>query len=33
MIVRVWQAGMALRERQKLDEPTVLVAMRQIGTV
>ena len=33
MIVGVWQAGMALRERQELDEPTVLVAMRQMGTV
>ena len=33
MIVGVWQAGMALQERQELDEPTVLVAMRQMGTV
>lgn len=33
MIVGVWQAGMALRERQEMDEPTVVVAMRQIGTV
>ena len=28
-----WQAGMALRERQEMDEPTVVVAMRQMGTV
>ena len=33
MIVGVWQAGMALRERQQMDEPTVLVAMRQMSTV
>ena len=33
MIVGVWQAGMALREWQELDEPTVLVAMRQMGAV
>ena len=33
MIVGVWQAGMALRERQEMDEPTVLVAMRQMGAV
>ena len=33
MIVAVWQAGMALRERQEMDEPTVLVAMRQMSTV
>lgn len=25
IIVGVWQAGMALRERQQMDEPTVLV--------
>jgi site-specific DNA recombinase len=33
MIVGVWQAGMALRERQEIDEPTVLVAMRQMSEV
>ena len=33
MIVGVWQAGMPLRERQQMDEPTVLVAMRQMSTV
>lgn len=33
MIIGVWQAGMALRERQQMDEPTVLVAMRQMSTV
>ena len=33
MIVAVWQAGMALREQQEMDEPTVLVAMRQMSTV
>ena len=33
MIVGVWQAGMALREKQDLDEPTVLVAMRQMSQV
>ncbi len=33
MIVGVWRAGMALRERQQMDEPTVLVAMRQMSTV
>ena len=33
MIVGVWQAGMALRERQEMDEPTVVVAMRQMATV
>jgi DNA invertase Pin-like site-specific DNA recombinase len=33
MIVGVWQAGMALRERQEMDEPTVLVAMRQMSEV
>ena len=31
MIIGVWQAGMALRERQEMDEPTVLVAMRQMS--
>ena len=29
----VWQAGKALRERQEMDEPTVLVAMRQMSQV
>ena len=33
MIVGVWQAGIALREKQDLDEPTVLVAMRQMRQV
>lgn len=33
MIVGVWQAGKALRERQEMDEPTVLVAMRQMSEV
>ncbi len=33
MIIGVWQAGMALREKDAFDEPTVLVAMRQISTV
>ena len=33
MIVSVWQAGMALRDRQEMDEPTVVVAMRQMATV
>jgi hypothetical protein len=33
MIVGVWQASMALRERQEMDEPTVLVAMRQMSEV
>ncbi|MFZ2738052.1 MAG: recombinase family protein [Burkholderiaceae bacterium] len=33
MIVGVWQAGMALRQRQEMDEPTVLVAMRQMSAV
>ncbi|MCX8500552.1 MAG: recombinase family protein [Alphaproteobacteria bacterium] len=33
MIIGVWQAGMTLRERQEVDEPTVLVAMRQMSEV
>ena len=33
MIVGVWQAGMALREQQDIDEPTVMVAMRQMSAV
>lgn len=31
MIIGVWQAGMALRERQEMDEPAVLLAMRQMS--
>lgn len=33
MIAAVWQAGMSIRERAELDEPTVFVAMRQMSTV
>ena len=33
MIVGVWQASLALRDKQDLDEPTVLVAMRQVSQV
>jgi Site-specific recombinases, DNA invertase Pin homologs len=33
MVVGVWQAGMAVQNCEGLDEPTVLVAMRQISTV
>jgi len=33
MIIGVWQAGMALRERQEMDEPTVVVAMQQMSEV
>jgi DNA invertase Pin-like site-specific DNA recombinase len=33
MIIGVWQAGMALRERQEMDEPAVLLAMRQMSEV
>lgn len=33
MVVGVWKANMALPQRQNLDEPTVLVAMRQISAV
>jgi DNA invertase Pin-like site-specific DNA recombinase len=33
MIVGIWQAGTAIRDGEALDEPTVLVAMRQISTV
>lgn len=33
MIIGVWQASMALRERQEMDEPTVLVAMRQMSVI
>lgn len=33
MVVGVWKASMALQPGQALDEPTVLVAMRQISVV
>ncbi len=33
MIAGIWQAGVALRDREPIDEPTVLVAMRQVSTV
>lgn len=33
MIVGVWQSTLAMKERDQLDEPTVLVAMRQMSTV
>lgn len=33
MIAGVWQAGVALGDKQDLDEPTVLVAMRQMSQV
>jgi hypothetical protein len=33
MIIGVWQAGMARQERQTMDEPTVLVAMRQMSAI
>ena len=33
MIIAVWQAGMAIEERAGMDEPSVLVAMRQISAV
>lgn len=33
MIAGVWQASMALREWQEIDEPIVLVAMRQMSQV
>ncbi len=33
MIIGVWQAGMALRERQEMDEPAVVLAMRQMSEV
>ena len=33
MIIAVWQAGMAMPERAAMDEPSILVAMRQISTV
>lgn len=33
MIAAVWQAGMSMRDRAELDEPTVFVAMRQMSTV
>jgi DNA invertase Pin-like site-specific DNA recombinase len=33
MVVGVWQAAMAKKERDQLDEPTMLVAMRQMSKV
>jgi hypothetical protein len=33
MIIGVWQAGLALPDRDAFDEPTTLIAMRQISTV
>lgn len=33
MIIGVWQAGMALKEKQTFEEPKVLLAMRQISAV
>ena len=33
MIVGVWQASMALRERKEMDEPSIMVAMRQMSEV
>lgn len=33
MIIGVWQAGMARQERQTMDEPTILVAMRQMSAI
>ncbi len=33
MIIGVWQATLAMKERDQLNEPTVLVAMRQMSTV
>jgi hypothetical protein len=33
MIVALWQSAQALQKQNSLDEPTVLIAMRQIGTV
>jgi len=33
MMVAVWQSAQALKERNTIDEPTILVAMRQISTV
>lgn len=33
MIIAVWQAGMASQDRAAMDEPSIVVAMRQISTV
>jgi DNA invertase Pin-like site-specific DNA recombinase len=33
MIIGVWQATLAMKERDQLNEPTVLVAMRQMSAV
>ncbi len=33
IMVAVWQSAQTLQERNSLDEPTIMVAMRQIGTV
>lgn len=33
MIIAVWQAGMASHERAAMDEPSIVVAMRQISAV
>jgi hypothetical protein len=33
MIIGVWQAAMKLRERKEMDEPTVLVVMRQMSEI
>ena len=33
MMVAVWQSAQALQKQSTFDEPTVLIAMRQIGTV
>jgi hypothetical protein len=33
MVIGIWRASLSLKERVELDEPTVVVAMRQISTV
>ena len=33
MIIAVWQVGMASQERAAMDEPSIVVAMRQISAV
>lgn len=33
MIIAVWQANMASQERAAMDEPSIVVAMRQISAV
>jgi len=33
MVIGIWRASLSLKERAELDEPTVVVAMRQISTV